>query len=712
MEHCFYCGSSEHPSSKCVQKGDIQDIPQDALNLLGYSSTSEIAELISMHKEGTINLASKAIYELSYEFRREYDEKLWQEKRVENLLDYVISITRGYVNIESDNPERGLKEFSGAFSLAPNELYQTRAHLLKSRVQYVLGDIDGVIETITQANTIILPDDAPDEEKSPIRFTGSPYDYRLAAYYAAKGESEISLHYLRSLIEGDEDTEGDRLYFVKTQVDAHFDNVRSQVDAFLGELLEDKKKIVVPAMEIAESAIESTKEWAVDIKPADVALEQAKQKYNTDSYFGYLDAVKPAQKAREFAENAEKEQRTNLAKNASHAIEKAQNAIERITTALGNLRNPAKQLTLPYEPHEHIKIAQEKLADANENSAQDNYSGYLLAEEKATEASEMVSEMQNKATEFLQLEEEAEIAIADTRVALQMFAVQLREEDKTDEISEKLRLAQTTLKEAQQTQKSYSKEGYEKAIDMVQTIHQLMDEMRQEVELKNLEEAVMKDIEGVAIVLQNIETQFQEQFNPDTLEYAQTKLEEARVHVGLKTEEGYQKAMEETRQANQLSDEVKQDFELQNMVEIAQRGIETAAASMLELKTEYGGRFDTYESDVAQAELEEVRTIIVESEELSIDECQQAIEKINELQREIEQLILVAEEESQRKSRNIKTGIVMAGIALIVGTTGSLISPLVGSNFVIPGACLLIGVACYCSPFLINWIEEKRKGED
>ena len=708
MENCFYCGSSEHPSSECVQKRDIQDIPPDAINLLGYSSTAEITELISRHQDGVINLASRAIYELSYEFRREYDEKLWQQERVDNLLDYVISITRGYVNIESDQPERAFNEFSEALSLAPNELYQTRARLLKSQAQYVLGDIDGAIKTITEAieDAIILPDDLPDEEEKPIRPINSLYDYRLAAYYAAKGESETSLHYLCPLIKGYDNLEGDRLYFIKTRIDQHFDNISSQVDLLLGDLLEEKKSLATSAIEAAEVAIDNAKEWAVDTEPADTSLEQAKQKYNTDSYFGYLEAVQPGQNARESAAEAEKTQRINLHQNASQAVEKAQSAIERIVTDLDNLRTPAKQLGLPYEPHERVQMAQESLAVANDNFALDNYSGYLLAEEKATEASEMLSEMQSKATEFLQLEEDADTAIVDARVALQMYSSQLSEIYKTDEMLEKLNLAQTTLEEAIQAKKSYSKEGYARAIDKVQAIHKLIDEMTREVELKNLHEAVMKDIESVAIVLQNIETQSPEKFKTDKLEYAQSQLEEARAYVEAKTEEGYQKAMAETRQVNQLADEIKQDVELQNPREIAQREIETAAASMLELRTQHEGRFDPYKSNTAQAKLEEARAMITAPGELSINKSQQAIEKAGEAQGAIEQLVFGAEEESDRRSRDRKTCIAMASSTLLLGTGGWFIEPIVSV------ACALTGIACCCAPFLINWMERKRKGEN
>jgi len=433
---------------------------------------------------------------------------------------------------------------------------------------------------------------------------------------------------------------------------------------------------------------------------------------------GYLEAVQPSQNARESSESAENTQRINLNKNASLAIEKAKNAIERIVIDLDNLRTPAKQLGLSYEPNERVQMARENLTEADENFALDNYSGYLLAEEKATEASEMLSEMQSKATEFLQLEEDADIAIADARVALQMYSSQLSETHKTDEIQEKLNLAQTALEEAIQAKKTYSKEGYERAIDKVQSVHELINEMKQEMELKNWDEAVLKDIKSVAIVLQNIETQLPEKFNTDKLEYAQSKLEEARTHIEAKAEEGYQKAMEETRQVNQLADEIKQDMELQNLREIAQREYETAAASMLELTTQYEGRFDPYKSSTAQAKLEEARSIITTSGELSIAKSQQAMEKANEAQGAIEQLILGAEEESHRRSRDKKTCIVMASSALLLGMAGFFaLGPIVGpatgpvARWVAAGASFLTGAVCCCALSLINWIEKKRKGE-
>jgi hypothetical protein len=107
MSNCFYCGSNKHSSNGCVQKIDVQDIAVDAVNQLGYISMPRIVEIFSEHKSGSINLVSGAIYELSHGFRREYYEEMWQKDASTegNLLDYVISVTRGFVDIESDRPE-------------------------------------------------------------------------------------------------------------------------------------------------------------------------------------------------------------------------------------------------------------------------------------------------------------------------------------------------------------------------------------------------------------------------------------------------------------------------------------------------------------------------------------------------------------------------------------------------------------------------------
>ena len=131
MSGCFYCGSKEHSADGCLQKVDIQDSVTDAINQLGYSSMSRIVELFAEYKSGSMNLVASAIYELSYEFRQDYNEEVWQRdaSMESNLLDYVVSATRGFVNIESNRPEIAISEFDNALNKAPTEAYEMRARL-------------------------------------------------------------------------------------------------------------------------------------------------------------------------------------------------------------------------------------------------------------------------------------------------------------------------------------------------------------------------------------------------------------------------------------------------------------------------------------------------------------------------------------------------------------------------------------------------------
>ncbi|MFQ6042924.1 MAG: tetratricopeptide repeat protein, partial [Candidatus Poribacteria bacterium] len=376
MLSCFYCGSHEHSSSECVQKADIQDIPADAINQLGYCSMPRVVELFSEHKSGSINLVSAAIYELSYGFRQEYDEEMWQKDSSagQHLLDYVINFARGFVNIESDHPEAAIPEFEDALNKSPAEVYATRAQLLKAQAQYSAGDVDAAVLTIAEGVENIQQISAKDCRT---------YDYQLSRYYAAKGEAETSISYLKQLIEGEEETEGDKQYFVKALIDSHFDDSREAINEYLDRLQKQRKEVAQEMMELAEASIASAKRWEIEIEDAESKLEQARQQFETESYYGYIDAQSLAQTSRDIAAAAEEKKREVLAHSASEAQQNAHEAMEPAQELLTRLGNPQKQLQIFHAQFQHFEDAKNHLAESQAAFTLDNYRGYILSVEEA-----------------------------------------------------------------------------------------------------------------------------------------------------------------------------------------------------------------------------------------------------------------------------------------------------------------------------------------
>ena len=701
MSNCFYCGSSEHLSNRCVQKADVQDIATDAINQLGYTSMPRIVELSSEHKRDSMNLVSAAIYELSYGFRREYYEEMWQKNASteRNLnsgefsyLDYVISVTRGFVDIESDRPEIAISEFEKALSNAPTDVYKIRARLLKAQAQYATGDIDGAVLTILEGmeDQSIQWQENKEAEGQVEREIDvhRAYSYQLSRYYATKGDFETAINYLKQLVEGEEETEGDKRYFVKALIDEHFDNSREAINKYLGQLQTKKKHAAQEMMELAEAAIGNAKEWEVVVEDAESKLEQAQQQFETESYYGYLDAQSLAQTSSDIATIAQGKQRELLLQKASEAQKSACAAMTPAQELLEGLGNPQKQLELFHEQFQHFENAGLHLSESREAFTLDNYYGYILSIEEAEKTTSIANEIQSDVTKLLKFETEVEDAIADAKAALQIFALQ-HPEDRRENI-EKYKSTGDILAEAKQYFRKYTEEGYKQCLNQIQKANQLIDELNQSAKLHDLRQETEEEIDVATTTLESMESQLRGQYDPHRFQFAQSKLEEARGFYELRTMEGYSRAIDCTKEVNQLLDEIRDDVEFKRLKETALRAIENTRAELMTIKE------DLLEKESAESRLNEMFNLISESETCTKEICGQAVELTEEIKNFIKQF----ERDIERKKRIRKQTIITLsgslGPGIVVGILGAL--------FWNPAAllCLLVGGACYAIQVTVN----------
>ncbi|MBC8231419.1 hypothetical protein H8E77_17845 [bacterium] len=679
MSSCFYCGSNEHVSNECIQKVDIQDIATDAIDQLGYSSMSRIVELFSEHKGGSINLVSAAICELSYEFRQEYDEEMWQKDTAaeRNLLDYVISVTRGFVNIESDRPEIAILEFDNALNKALNEVYEMRARLLKAQAQYAAGNVDAAISTITEDM---------DNLQQALTDVRRAYDYLLARYYAAKGDFETAINYLKQLIESEEKTEENKQYFVKALIDEHFDNSRASINEYLEKLEKEKNQAAQEMMELAETAIGSAKDWEVEVEDAEAKLEQALQQFETESYYGYIDAYSLGKMSRDIATKAEDKQREILVQNASEAQKSAREAMTPAEKFLERLGNPQRQLELFREQFQLFENAKNHLSESHEDFTLDNYCGYIHSKEEAEKTTNIANEIQRDVMELLRCEEEVEDAIANAKADLQIYALQYPEN--RQENVEKYESAEALLTEAKKCFRRYTKESYEQCLEHIQKVNQLVDELNQDAKFHDLRKETQKEINAAEQNLESIEVELQEQYDPHKFQFAQSKLEEARGFCELRTMEGYSRAIDCAKEVNQLVDEMRQEVEVQNLKETSLREIENARAELM--RTE-----ESPEKTSAGSRLNEMLTIISESEICTKEMYEQAVE----LTEEVKNFAKQSEEKTEQKKRNKKQSILtfsgFLGSGVVIGLLGSLWSPAAL-------LCVLVGGACYAIQMIVK----------
>lgn len=111
---------------------------------------------------------------------------------------------------------------------------------------------------------------------------------------------------------------GDRRFFVAAKADPNFESLRVQVDGLLDELFQESKIRAEETISSAERAIGEMEEWhSQEVAPSDHqialnAITKAREAYESNSYFGYLDAENHAAEAEKASRTAVEAQRNHL----------------------------------------------------------------------------------------------------------------------------------------------------------------------------------------------------------------------------------------------------------------------------------------------------------------------------------------------------------------------------------------------------------------
>lgn len=111
---------------------------------------------------------------------------------------------------------------------------------------------------------------------------------------------------------------GDRHFFVAAKTDPNFDPIRTHVDELLRQLTQEAKTQAEKAIAHAQSALNEMENWhayeaaSSDHDSALNTMSKARESFQSDSYFGYLDAQLLAGEAKKKAKSAITAQKTHI----------------------------------------------------------------------------------------------------------------------------------------------------------------------------------------------------------------------------------------------------------------------------------------------------------------------------------------------------------------------------------------------------------------
>lgn len=111
---------------------------------------------------------------------------------------------------------------------------------------------------------------------------------------------------------------GDRRFFVTSKTDPSFDPVRTYVDDLLRQSTQEAKTEAEEAIAHVQSAFDEMEDWhayeaaSSEYNAALNTMAKAREKFQTSSYFGYLDAQSLAGEAKKEAESATNIQRAHM----------------------------------------------------------------------------------------------------------------------------------------------------------------------------------------------------------------------------------------------------------------------------------------------------------------------------------------------------------------------------------------------------------------
>jgi hypothetical protein len=176
---------------------------------------------------------------------------------------------------------------------------------------------------------------------------------------------------------------GDRRYFVAAKADLAFGPVKPDVERLLARLYDNSKAEAQRELAAAQSATEEMHAWldgetaTQDYKAALIAMTSAKASFQTESYFGNLDAVTLAKEARTKAQAATAAQKTSMQKAIGELRNKALRLRNSITTLLqhGDIPLGARSQREASE----LAKAMEHFREAEQRSQVERYGSYREA---------------------------------------------------------------------------------------------------------------------------------------------------------------------------------------------------------------------------------------------------------------------------------------------------------------------------------------------
>jgi tetratricopeptide (TPR) repeat protein len=318
MQGCFYCADKNHVTADCrfikedvsaktkarrIKKWGymsgaelINDLTQQAFAprrlpwLAYFFRYSNIEEMLNAEALSGLLAGSKS--ECSDSERLEAGNllKMGREKFIEGIYqqslvilalalekkpkDCRILITKGYAHIMRSEPDQALACFNSAAEASVSAYYRNLARLLIARVYQYTGETDRAIIYSQKAISTKLAEAS----------------YLLAILYVEKELIEDGLAQLQLAIEEN------REYLVAACYEIAFSRIEPELNFFLDNFIQAEEKMASQQLDKLQLRINEVKNMQaemydpMDFKNARFKYFMARKKYETESYFGYVDA--------------------------------------------------------------------------------------------------------------------------------------------------------------------------------------------------------------------------------------------------------------------------------------------------------------------------------------------------------------------------------------------------------------------------------------
>jgi len=363
---CFYCGDRKHYPSDCPSK----NIPgkTSAINQLGYLSLSNINELFlqyvttlqaSSGNGSLYNAATEQAYLAFYELKRVFQlpffriiwnnpanrwEKVKQgagqseggivwliqdslrvsdHSRAQSLLeqaletfpdDYKVYCLIGYLNIEQNNLSLAKKHFKKAYIHTKTDPQRIFVLFQLARLYALLNNPQKAQEKI---NNILNIDPGCTEAI-----------YQDIIWKLQQKKEKVAIQQLTGLVRENRD------YYTVVLIDPEMEPYKAIVAPQLGTMFNKARNMAQSRFEDACTILKNTEELLSQRNLAEIQSLRVKieELMESDSYFGYLDAVRYSDSIVTICENSLKEQKKDLSEiiyQLSQRLQKAFNFVKK-----------------------------------------------------------------------------------------------------------------------------------------------------------------------------------------------------------------------------------------------------------------------------------------------------------------------------------------------------------------------------------------------